>query len=108
MPFKPPPTKAAIRDQLQREIRQYLEKGGTVSNVPRGLSGRDENRPLKTVLFDTPREPRTYVNDLVMNIDQRKKPKKPEHKKTPSPNRGRYEIIYDDFGEPLRKVWVDK
>lgn len=108
MAYKPPLTKADLRKQLQRQINQYLSQGGKVDWVPAGKSGRDDNSPLKTVLFDAPKEPRTYVNDLVASIDQRKKPRKPEHKPRKNRPTGHYKTIYDDFGEPIRKVWVDE
>ena len=108
MPYKRPPSKADLRKKLQQEVNLYLEDGGEVVKVPNGLSGRDDNTPLKTVLFDGPKEPRTYVNDVVATIDQRKKPHKPELTRKKSRPKGRYKTLYDDFGEPIRKIWVDE
>ena len=108
MPFKRPPSKAELRQQLDREISQYLDHGGKVDKVPAGQSGRDDRIPMRTVLFDGPKAPRTYVNDLVATIDERKKPRKPLPVKKRNRQGGRYKTLYDDFGEPIRRVWVDE
>lgn len=109
MPYKPPPTKDELRRQLRAEIGSYLNDGGEVSKIPNGLSGRDDNSPLKTVLFDKPKESRTYVNELVANIEERRRSGKPETTtRTIKASKGHYKTILDDFGEPIRKVWVDK
>lgn len=107
MPLKTPPTKAELREQLREEVRRYLEKGGRVEQVDRGVSGRGDALPVKKVLFDTPRETRTYVTDLIASIDARRRPSPSPHKtaKAKSP---RLKTIFDDFGEPLRKVWVEE
>jgi hypothetical protein len=107
MPFKPPPTKAEIRAQLNAEINQYLQKGGRVEKVARGVSGRMDNLPMRKIIFDTPRESRTYVTDLVAGIDARRKPgasKKPAK----APRKPTFKTLYDDFGEPLRKILVEE
>lgn len=108
MPYKPPLSKADLRKKLENEVRQYLNHGGKVESVPTGHSGKEDNSPLKTVLFDAPKESRTYVNDVVATIDQRKKPPKPEPQARRRKPAGRYKTLYDDFGEPIRKVWVEE
>src|SRR5690606_18184837 len=107
MTLKKPPTKAELREQLLAEVRSYLEGGGTVEEVPRGLSGRGDNTPLRTVLFDSPREGRTYVNDLVADIDARRKPAKAAASPR-KPGKPQLKTIYDDSGEPIRKIWVEE
>ena len=106
MPFQKPPTKAELRKQLQRQVDAYLNRGGKVQSVARGLSGRESSLPLNRVLFDGPKENRTYVNDIVASIESRKKKTvvKPTKVITRKP---KLKTIYDDFGEPLRKIWVD-
>ena len=106
MPFKTPPTKAELREQLREEIGRFLEDGGTVEHVNRGVSGREESNALKKVFFDTPREPRTYVNEVIASIDSRRRPS--SNGKVEKPRKPRLKTIYDDFGEPLRKLWVDE
>ncbi|MCK9505610.1 MAG: hypothetical protein M0Q95_15685 [Porticoccaceae bacterium] len=106
MPFKKPPTKAEIRAQLRAEIRAYLENGGKVAQIERGISGRDDNLPLRKVFFDAPKESRTYVTELVASVDARRKPAATKAP-TPKAKKPRLKTLYDDFGEPLRKIWVE-
>jgi hypothetical protein len=106
MPFKKPPTHAEIRAQLRAEIRAYLENGGKVAQIERGISGRDDNLPLRKVFFDAPKESRTYVTELVASVDARRKPSATKAP-TPKAKKPRLKTLYDDFGEPLRKIWVE-
>ena len=71
MAYKKPPTKADLRKKLDEEVGSYLDQGGKVKAIPTGQSGRDNNTPVKPVLFDSPKESRTYVNDVVASIDER-------------------------------------
>jgi hypothetical protein len=105
MPFQKPPTKAELRKQLQRQVDAYLNRGGKVQSVARGISGRESSLPLARVLFDGPKENRTYVNDIVASIESRKK--KSVVKPTKAAKKPKLKTIYDDFGEPLRKIWVE-
>jgi len=107
MVFKTPPTKAELRKQLRDDVDRYLSSGGKVEHVQNGVSGREDTAPLKKVFFDTPRETRTYLNDLVATIDARRKPPAStrigvKHKKP------QLKTVYDDFGEPLRRIWVEE
>ena len=110
--MKKPPSKQGIREQLERETERFLRRGGQVQNVPQGLSGRDPGEPplyLNRRLFVEPRGTRTLVPEVVAAIEARRKQKpsrKPavRRRRKPEP---RKKIIYDDFGEPLRRVWVD-
>lgn len=52
-------------------------------------------------------ESRTYLNDVVAALDERKKKKHDKPAAAPK-KRPKKKIIYDDFGEPLREVWVDE
>lgn len=106
------PTKAEIRRQLDQQVDQYLKHGGEVKQVQRGESGLDNGRyDERTLAFEKPREERTPVDEVLQAIDKRrqeqKAPKKPAGSRTRS-KRPRKKIIYDDFGEPLRVVWVDE
>lgn len=110
--MKKPVSKAEIRAELERETARFLERGGHVENVPQGLSGKDPGAPplfLNRRLFIEPKTSRTLVPEVVAAIEARRQQRfkrKPERKRSrlPQPRR---KIIYDDFGEPLRKVWVD-
>jgi hypothetical protein len=101
------PTKADLRIELQRQINNYTYKGGEIQKIPTGVSGRENpHASLKTPLFNEPKADRTPVTEVVAALDSRRK-QKPNHKKTTKPA-PKEKIIYDDFGEPLRKVWVDQ
>jgi hypothetical protein len=110
--LKKPVSKADIRDQLQRETERFLQQGGNVENIPQGISGKDPGDPplfLNRRLFLEPRTPRTLVPEVVAAIEARRKNKftrKPQRKGSRLPP-ARRKTIYDDFGEPLRRVWVD-
>ena len=107
------PTKAEQSAQMERQMRLFLKQGGKVNQVPRGASGKEPGDPptyLVRRLFQEPREPRTLVPEVVAAIEARRQEKL---KRTPKPKRTRFpkprrKIIYDDFGEPLRRVWVDE
>lgn len=98
--MKPLPTKAQIRNELQEQIDQYLNSGGAVQAIPRGLSGRADNQnPFSQYSIDKPAQPRTPLTHVVKTMEERKQPKPPLKK------RPKKRLITDDFGEPLRWVW---
>lgn len=104
------PTKREIREQLDREVRDYLDHGGEVEQVQRGASGLVDGRYNDRSLgFEKPREQRTPLTDVLKTIDQRRDAKRQPVRRTDmKKERGpRQKIIYDDFGEPLRVVWED-
>jgi hypothetical protein len=111
--LKKPVSKADESARLQREMERFLNRGGEVERVPTGVSGKDPGDPplfLNRRLFVEPPLPRTPIPEVVAAIEARRrlKPQRgPVRKKSrlPQPRR---KIIYDDFGEPLRKVWVDE
>lgn len=107
--MKPVKSKKEQRQELEAQIREYQERGGSVMEVPRGLSGRDDvNTPLPHV-FDKKAEPdtRTPVNEVIAAIEERKKPKVAPKRPRSNSNRPRKKIIYDEFGEPLRWEWEE-
>lgn len=105
-------SKADIRAELERETQRFLKQGGEVENVPRGISGKDPSDPplfLNRTLFVEPKTRRTLVPDVVAAIEARRQAKRKtrtprKRSRLPQPRR---KVIYDDFGEPLRKVWVE-
>ena len=111
--MKPPVSKADMRAELDREMEQFLQQGGHVENVPQGISGKDPGDAalfLNRRLFIEPRGSRTPLPEVVAAIEARRKLKpqrgpQPKRKRLPQPRR---KLIYDDFGEPLRKVWVEE
>ena len=110
--LKKPVSKAEIRAQLEQETEQFLNRGGQVDRIPTGISGKDPGDPplfLNRRLFIEPRSKRTLVPEVVAAIEARRKQKlvrtpRPKRSRLPKPRR---KTIYDDFGEPLRRVWVD-
>lgn len=109
--MKKPTSKEDIRDALREETERFLRKGGEVEQVPTGQSGRDAADPplyLNRRLFIEPKTSRTLVPEVVAAIEARRNQKKPRKSaRKGRPTQPRRKIIYDDFGEPLRKVWVD-
>ncbi|MFA7555451.1 MAG: hypothetical protein WCY88_14480 [Spongiibacteraceae bacterium] len=102
-------TKAQIRSDMDKQIADFLNKGGKVAEVERGISGRENpNGPLKpdNSGFQQPKVGRTYVPEVIAALDARRNPKaiKPQ----PKTRRTRKKMIYDDFGEPLRWEWVEE
>jgi len=106
-------TKAEIRAHLEREMDLFLDQGGRVEKIPRGISGRDGQESMMLPsrnLFIEPSTERTPVPEVIAAIDARRKDmlkRTPKVKRSRLPKRRR-ETIYDDFGEPLRRVWVDE
>ncbi len=106
-------SKAEIRAHLEREMSLYERDGGTVTKVPRGISGNDATQPTAPGtrrLFLEPSAKRTHVPEVVAAIEARRK-EKLVHKPRPALNRApkrRQKTIYDDFGEAIRTVWVEE
>ena len=111
--MKKPVSKEDIRRELQQEIDQFLEQGGSVESVPQGTSGKDPGDPplyLNRRLFIEPKTSRTLVPEVVAALEARRQERfkrKPTRKRSRMP-KPRRKVIYDDFGEPLRKVWVEE
>lgn len=103
------PTKHEVREQLEKEMRDFLQHGGAVREVPRGATGLVDGRYGQPLTFDKPKEERTPLNDVLKTIDQRREERKKTHKSASKNNSGpKKKIIYDDFGEPLRVIWEDQ
>lgn len=104
-------TKAAMRRELEQATAQFLQVGGEVNNVPRGATAWEPGQrpPPSRPLFTEPPSERTPVPEVVATIEARRESLKESRK--PAQKRGfkrsRKQVIYDDFGEPLRHVWVD-
>lgn len=110
--MKKPVSKADIRDELLEETERFLQEGGCVSEIAQGISGKNPGDPplfLNRRLFIEPKTKRTLIPEVVAAIEARrleKFRKKPQPK--PRLPRPRRKIIYDDFGEPLRRVWTEE
>ncbi|MEM0955072.1 MAG: hypothetical protein AAGI24_13100 [Pseudomonadota bacterium] len=107
------PTKAELRAELEQETRRYLDKGGAVQEIPRGTSGSDAGNPINfrsSSLFNDPPSTRTLVPEVVAAIESRRNQLKRNKRAVPKRSqlrRPRRKTVYDDFGEPIRKVWVE-
>ncbi|WP_049722047.1 hypothetical protein [Gilvimarinus polysaccharolyticus] len=101
-------SKKEQRQELDALMRDYLEHGGAINEVARGISGRLDNRQALPHVFDKKAEPdtRTPVSDEIAAIEERRKPKPAARATSPKKlNRARKKIIYDEFGEALRWEW---
>jgi hypothetical protein len=98
-------TKKDVREEMEREISQYLTSGGAINEIQQGISGRENNSNLnQTIPFvEGEKQTRTPLTEEVKSLDERKNKKK---SLASSPvYRPKKRIIYDDFGEPVREVW---
>ena len=110
--MKKPDSKEDMRNKLRQETERFLQKGGNVNEIAQGISGKDAGDPplfLNRGLFVEPKASRTPVPEVVAAIEARRRKK--YHHKPPVKRkvaRPRRKIIYDDFGEPLRRVWLEE
>jgi hypothetical protein len=111
MILKKPPSKQDIRQRLERQTRSFLDDGGEIESVPLGASAVDEAvSAIKTPIFSGKPQTRTPVNDVIETLRRRREAKlrrKPAATRKRKTTR-RKQILYDDFGEPLRVVYHDE
>lgn len=109
--MQPTKTRRQIHAEVQQQVDEFLRQGGTVEEVPRGISGRPYAQSPLTALFDGPiananrQENRTPLPEVVAAIESRRHPKPPLRAAKPKP---RKKVILDDFGQPLRWEWVEE
>lgn len=104
--MKPTKTRRQLHNELEQQIQDFLNHGGKVNEVPRGLSGRaDAQGPLISIFEGTSHEERTLLPDVVAAIEARKKPQLHNKPRKPRP---RKKVILDDFGQPLRWEWIEE
>lgn len=107
--MKRPPDKSDLRRELEAATKQYLRGGGHVTEVPQGRSAYHDNVPppyLTDRVFTKPKQSRTPVPEVVAAIEARRGNKKTAVKRRTKKPQSK--VLYDDFGEPLRHVWVDE
>lgn len=104
--MKPIKTKAQQRAELNDEIERFLQHGGEVKAVKQGMSGNESNINLfsRSSMPFEPKTERTPVTEAIQALDARKQkgPLTPPRKRRPQKK-----LITDDFGEPVRWVWVE-
>mgnify|MGYP001578675346 FL=1 len=102
-------SKNTLRRELRKKTEEFLGKGGEIKKFQQGETGEPTDQPRKKSVFVSPSpiKNRTYVNDMVARIDERKR-KSPAKKAPKASKRPKKKVIYDDFGEPLREVWSEE
>jgi hypothetical protein len=107
--MKKPPSKAEIRRQLEQQVGEYVDQGGKVKQIQRGVSGRgDASAPLgSNTAFTEPRRERTPVHEVVATLEARRRPAAKTKASQPQPAKPQKVAIYDEFGEIIRWVWTD-
>ncbi|MFT6914677.1 MAG: hypothetical protein ACJAWL_000973 [Motiliproteus sp.] len=100
------PDKAQLRNEIDLKVREFVDRGGVISEVTQGETGLGRNCSLNPGGFERPRDNRTSVSEAVASIDTRRNPK--PDSSTQRPKRPRKKMLFDDFGEPLRWIWVDE
>ena len=101
------PSKADLREELNAQLDTFLNKGKNIAQIPRGVSSRDgATEPLKADNWqmDSKKTEWTFLPEVVDTLEKRRQEKPNTLAKKSRPKR---KLIYDDFGEPLRWVWVD-
>ena len=103
--------KARQHHLIRRRTEEFLARGGRIREVPPGTSGLREGQPVPAFRTFSPAtlSRRTPLTEVVASIEARKKSRKNRHARGPARSTGpRRKLIRDDFGEPLRWVWVDE
>lgn len=101
--MKPPKNKATIRQELQQGVDTFLNSGGEIQEIQRGISGRELGDNINNrIPLNQEKQSRTPLTDEINALDARKQKSKPTPTRKKQPQK---KIIYDDFGEPLREIW---
>jgi hypothetical protein len=102
-------SKRQLREQLRRQTEAFISRGGKVQSVTQGQSGLPSSaagRSSSELFAGAGRQSRTSVNDALEALAQRRQAAKTTQ---PKPRlQRRKKVVYDDFGEPLREVWVEE
>ena len=102
--MKPTKTRRELHSEMDQQVHDFLNQGGLVNEVPRGLSGRPYAQGSLTSIFDGQgQEDRTPLPEVVAAIEARRRP----HATSKHKPRPQKKIILDDFGQPLRWEWVE-
>ena len=107
--MKKPPSKTDLRERLERQTAAFLSSGGKVKEFRTGESAYDRTEtPPPAPLFETGALS-APLTDVIAALDARRAAKRVRTKvvRQRTPKRRR-QVVYDDFGEPLRVVWVEE
>ena len=100
--------KRILRQDIIRKTAEYIARGGQIRKFRAGESAERADGPRRKAEFvGTDSSEQNDLTEVILEIDKRKT----NFKKPPpvcSKSAPRKRIIYDDFGEPLREVWVQK
>ena len=100
--------KRILRQDILRKTEEYIARGGQIKKLRSGESAERADRPRRKAEFvGTDSSQQSDLTEVILEIDKRKTnfKKPPPVSSKPAP---RKKIIYDDFGEPLREIWVEK
>jgi hypothetical protein len=102
------PNKKSLRGRLSSDIERFLQRGGEITPVPKGLTGIEAKNGVPAALpelFTSPAKGKQqYLVDVVKRLDERKQSK--HSRPAPPPKREPKKVaIYDDFGEVIRYEW---
>lgn len=101
------PDKAQLRNEIDLKVREFVDRGGVISQVNQGETGLGRSCSLNPSGFvGRPRDNRTPVTEIVASIETRRNAKPGSSYQRPK--RPRKKMLFDDFGEPLRWVWVEE
>ncbi|OUS20172.1 hypothetical protein A9R01_18090 ['Osedax' symbiont bacterium Rs2_46_30_T18] len=101
------PSKSEIRNSLDAQVNEYLNQGGQIKQFEQGDSSLiDGKYDRNQFVYGLPKQQRTPISETLNVIDRRRKQHLPTLCTKPKLRRVK-KTIYDDFGEPLREVWVD-
>ena len=101
------PSKSEIRATLDDQIHAFLNDGGKIQEYDQGDSSLVDGRyDRNQFVHGLPKQLRTPIPKTLKVIDHRRS----NHNVTPIKRKLTRvkKIIYDDFGEPLREVWVEQ
>ena len=109
--MKKPSNKSDLRARLKRQTDAFVSAGGEIKEISPGESAYDKNNmPTAPPIFQETNPTNTPLHDVVAALEDRraaaKRKPKAAHKSKSQP-KPRKKIVYDDFGEPLRVVWVE-
>ena len=109
--MKKPPSKQDMRERLEKQVAAFLSDGGTIQELKTGDSAYDRSSipPTTPPVFEARKTSRTPLNHVVAALDARRAEKRSRKKivRQRATKRKR-QVVYDDFGEPLRVVWIEE